>query len=167
MRRLATQLVSSGVVIASTFMVWELVILLAGCEPPIAVVYHGSMGPAFRKGDILWLQKNQAPVPIGEIVVFKVNEESAPIVHRVITVHQRRDTGEVSLLTKGDNNSEDDRGGTYTEGRLWLTLDQVYGRVRWYWPYLGRVIIWVAMERYIKYPVIGAVVMYLLASKKP
>ncbi|KAH9625878.1 hypothetical protein KSS87_016509, partial [Heliosperma pusillum] len=68
-------------------------------------------------GDILWLQKNQAPIPIGEIVVFKVN------------VHQRRDTGQVDLLTKGDNNSEDDRGGTYTENRLWLSLDQVYGRV--------------------------------------
>ncbi|KAL9238152.1 hypothetical protein vseg_012618 [Gypsophila vaccaria] len=146
---------------------WKLVVCLAGCDPPFAVVFHASMGPAFRKGDILWLQKNKAPIDIGEIVVFKVNEESAPIVHRVITVHQRRHKiEEADLLTKGDNNDEDDRSGTYTEGRMWLTLDHVYGRVRWYFPYIGWGIIMVAMKPFVKYPVmIGAVGMYLVATK--
>ena len=38
---------------------------------------------------------------------------------------------EVKLLTKGDNNSVDDRG-LYSPGQLWVQRDEVVGRARGY-----------------------------------
>ena len=42
-----------------------------------------------------------------EIEKLKVADRDIPIVHRVIKVHEK-ETGEVDLLTKGDNNAVDD-----------------------------------------------------------
>mmetsp|Transcript_36569 Transcript_36569/g.116423 ORF Transcript_36569/g.116423 Transcript_36569/m.116423 type:complete len:85 (-) Transcript_36569:807-1061(-) len=67
------------------------------------------MEPAFHRGDILFLHMGYAPFRAGDIVVFKVADREIPIVHRVIKVHEK-ETGEVDLLTKGDNNAVDDRG---------------------------------------------------------
>jgi len=41
------------------------------------------------------------PIRTGEIVVFNVDGREIPIVHRVIKVHERQDTAEVEILTKG------------------------------------------------------------------
>ena len=38
-------------------------------------------------------------------------------------------TGDVKLLTKGDNNSVDDRG-LYAKGQLWVRRHEVVGRAR-------------------------------------
>jgi signal peptidase len=40
-------------------------------------------------------------------------------VHRVLKLHEKSD-GTVKFLTKGDNNSVDDRG-LYAPGQYWLT----------------------------------------------
>ncbi len=37
--------------------------------------------------------------------------------------------GEVKLLTKGDNNSVDDRG-LYAQGQLWVKKSEVVGRAK-------------------------------------
>ncbi|KAA3472922.1 signal peptidase complex catalytic subunit SEC11A [Gossypium australe] len=50
-----------------------------------------------------------------------------PIVHRVIKVHERQDTGEVDILTKGDNNYGDDRL-LYAQGQQWLHRHHFMGR---------------------------------------
>ena len=40
-------------------------------------------------------------------------------------------TGEVKILTKGDNNMGDDREGMiYAPGQNWVTRDEVIGRAR-------------------------------------
>ena len=40
-------------------------------------------------------------------------------------------TGEVKILTKGDNNMGDDREGMiYAQGQNWVTRDEVIGRAR-------------------------------------
>ncbi len=39
--------------------------------------------------------------------------------------------GEVKLLTKGDNNSVDDRG-LYSPGQLWVRKSEVVGRAKGY-----------------------------------
>ncbi|KAM0974494.1 hypothetical protein ACFX2C_017669 [Malus domestica] len=67
------------------------------------------MEPGFARGDILFLRMSEDPIRAGEIVVFNVDGRDIPIVHRVIKVHEQKDTGEVYVLTKGDNNDDDDR----------------------------------------------------------
>lgn len=61
-----------------------------------------------------------------------------------------RETGAVKFLTKGDNNSVDDRG-LYAPGQLWLTKKDVVGRARGFLPYVGMVTIY--MNEYPKFKV--------------
>lgn len=52
----------------------------------------------------------------------------------------RFSNGTVKFLTKGDNNSVDDRG-LYAQGQLWLHAKDVVGRARGFLPYVGMVTI--------------------------
>ncbi|KAB5574168.1 hypothetical protein DKX38_001362 [Salix brachista] len=55
-------------------------------------------------------------------------------------VHERQDTGEVDVLTKGDNNYGDDRL-LYAQGQLWLQRHHIMGRAVGFLPYVGWVTI--------------------------
>ncbi|KAF4517241.1 hypothetical protein B566_EDAN011624 [Ephemera danica] len=61
-----------------------------------------------------------------------------------------KNNGTVKFLTKGDNNSVDDRG-LYAPGQLWLTKRDVVGRARGFLPYVGMVTIY--MNEYPKFKV--------------
>lgn len=52
-----------------------------------------------------------------------------------------REDGAVKFLTKGDNNSVDDRG-LYAPGQLWLTKSDIVGRARGVLPYVGMITIY-------------------------
>lgn len=127
------------------------------------------MEPAFHRGDLLFLTNYpEEPVRVGEIVVFKVEGRDIPIVHRVLKLHEKyffphllwlktdiicdvfRDNSTVKFLTKGDNNSVDDRG-LYAPGQLWLTKNDIVGRARGFLPYVGMVTI--LMNEYPKFKV--------------
>lgn len=47
------------------------------------------MEPAIYRGDILFLTNHNEPIRAGEIVVFKIKGRDIPIVHRVMTVHEK------------------------------------------------------------------------------
>lgn len=47
----------------------------------------------------------------------------------------------MKFLTKGDNNSVDDRG-LYAPGQLWLTKNDIVGRARGVLPYVGMITIY-------------------------
>ena len=96
-------------------MIWKGLMFITKSESPVVVVLSGSMEPAFQRGDILFLNNQDDPIRVGEIVVFKIKDRDIPIVHRVTKVHEKAD-GEVEVLTKGDNNRVDDRG-LYAPGR--------------------------------------------------
>ena len=59
----------------------------------------------------------------------QVEGRDIPIVHRVLKLHEKED-GTVKFLTKGDNNSVDDRG-LYAPGQYWLARKDVVGRARY------------------------------------
>ena len=67
------------------------------------------------------MASGQAPFcPVKLIAYFlQVEGRDIPIVHRVLKLHEKED-GSVKFLTKGDNNSVDDRG-LYAPGQYWLT----------------------------------------------
>ena len=146
--------------------------VVTGSESPIVVVLSGSMEPAFHRGDLLFLTNfREEPVRVGEIVVFKVEGRDIPIVHRVIKLHEKyvephhlctrldliffvlrcREDGAVKFLTKGDNNSVDDRG-LYAPGQLWLTKSDIVGRARGVLPFVGMITIY--MNEYPNFKVI-------------
>lgn len=73
-----------------------------------------------------------------------------------------RNNGTVKFLTKGDNNSVDDRG-LYAQGQLWLTKKDVVGRARGFLPYVGMVTIY--MNEYPKFKVIVFFVLFTQVIK--
>jgi signal peptidase len=136
MKNSIKQLLAFATIVSTAYMIWKGLGVLMGTESPIVVVLSESMSPAFERGDILFLRNNSSPIRSGDIVVFSVSGRDIPIVHRVLDVHESRTTGEISILTKGDNNSIHDRG-LYAKGQLWLKNSDVSGRVIGCLPYLG------------------------------
>jgi signal peptidase len=151
-RQFLYQVLSFGMIVSSALMIWKGLMVVTGSESPIVVVLSGSMEPAFHRGDLLFLTNYpEEPVRVGEIVVFKVDGRDIPIVHRVLKLHEK-ENGTVKFLTKGDNNSVDDRG-LYAPGQLWLTKNDVVGRARGFLPYVGMVTI--LMNEYPKFKVLS------------
>ena len=127
-------------IVSSALMIWKGLMVVTGSESPIVVVLSGSMEPAFQRGDLLFLTNyEEEEIRVGEIVVFKIDGRDIPIVHRVLKLHEKED-GTIKFLTKGDNNSVDDRG-LYAPGQLWLDRKDVVGSARGFLPYVGIVTI--------------------------
>ncbi|KAI5697236.1 hypothetical protein M8J76_012178 [Diaphorina citri] len=164
-RQFLYQVLSFGMIVSSALMIWKGLMVLTGSESPIVVVLSGSMEPAFHRGDLLFLTNYQEePVRVGEIVVFKVEGRDIPIVHRVLKLHEKED-GSVKFLTKGDNNSVDDRG-LYAPGQLWLTKNDVVGRARGFLPYVGMVTIYMNEYPKFKYGVLACLGLYVLVHRE-
>lgn len=122
--------------ITTPLMVWNTLLVVTSCASPVMVVLSGSMEPTFHRGDLLLVTNYQDdPVTVGDIVVFKLEIVETPVVHRVVMVRKYED-GAIELLTKGDNNSVDDRA-LYSPGNDWLTRDSVIGQVNGVLPYMG------------------------------
>ncbi|MCO5601002.1 hypothetical protein L7F22_055118 [Adiantum nelumboides] len=152
-----------GMIVSLALIMWKGLICFTGSESPVVVVLSGSMEPGFQRGDILFLNMGNAPVRAGEIVVFNVDGRKIPIVHRVIKVHEDRKTGEVEVLTKGDNNYGDDRL-LYADGQLWLNRHHIMGRSVGFLPYVGWVTIFMTEKPVIKYILIAALGVLVLVS---
>lgn len=165
-RHFATQAISLGMVVSLALMIWKLWICISGSESPVVVVLSGSMEPGFKRGDLLFLHMNESPIRTGEIVVFKIEGKDIPIVHRVVTVHEKQDTAEVNILTKGDNNPIDDRNGIYNGDHLWLQRHHIKGRAIGFVPYLGWPTIIMTEKPIFKYLLIGALGLLRLTSKE-
>jgi len=164
-RQVVMQAISLGMIVTSALIIWKGLMCVTGSESPVVVVLSGSMEPGFKRGDILFLHMSKAPIRAGEIVVFHVDGREIPIVHRVIKVHERQETGEVEVLTKGDNNYGDDRL-LYAQGQLWLQKHHIMGRAVGFLPYVGWVTILMTEKPLIKYILIGALGLLVITSKE-
>lgn len=87
---------------------------------------------------------------------------SVNFAHKYITdnlyVLFHRENGTVKFLTKGDNNSVDDRG-LYAPGQLWLTKNDIVGRARGVLPYVGMITIY--MNEYPNFKVSRSIIYVL------
>ena len=93
-RQLLFQALNLAMIVFSALMIWKSLMWLTKSESPVVVVLSGSMEPAFQRGDILFLNNQNDPIRVGEIVVFKIKDRDIPIVHRVMKVHEKA-SGEV------------------------------------------------------------------------
>jgi len=72
-----------------------------GTSMPVVAVESNSMVPTFSRGDILFLQGTPpADLKVGDIIVYSLEGQSVPIVHRIIAVNP-----DGSFQTKGDANA--------------------------------------------------------------
>jgi len=164
-RQLYYQILNFAMIVSSALMIWKGLMVATGSESPIVVVLSGSMEPAFYRGDLLLLTNyEEEPVRVGDIVVFKVEGRDIPIVHRVLKVHEK-ENGNVKFLTKGDNNSVDDRG-LYAPGQVWLEKKDVVGRAKGFLPYVGTVTILMNDYPKFKYFILATLGIFVLIHRE-
>ncbi|GFE52703.1 signal peptidase [Babesia ovis] len=155
------QMLATACVLFTALMLWKSANLYTGTDSPVVVVLSGSMEPAFYRGDILFLMK-QETVNTGDIVVFKVNGRDIPIVHRALSLHANGN--EINVLTKGDNNDVADRG-LYARGQKWLENEHIIGTVLLRIPKFGMLTILLNENPVVKWGLIS-VLIYLVMSGK-
>ncbi|XP_058082772.1 uncharacterized protein LOC131230800 isoform X1 [Magnolia sinica] len=155
----------AGMIVTLALITWKGLMCITGIELPVTVVVSESMEPGVKRGDILFVHMSKDPIRAGEIVIFNVDGREIPIVHRVIKVHERQDTGEVDVLTKGDNNLVDDTF-LYAHGRLWLQRHHIRGRAVGFLPYVGWATIIMTEKPIIMYLLIGAIGLQVITKKE-
>ncbi|EFA82526.1 microsomal signal peptidase subunit [Heterostelium album PN500] len=162
--QIAQQIVNFGLIVSSALMIWKFLMIVSGSESPIVVVLSGSMRPAFDRGDLLYLNMDDGPFRVGEIVVFKIDGKDIPIVHRILQIHEKP-SGDFNILTKGDNNTVDDRG-LYAEGQIWLNREHIIGRAKGFLPYVGMVTIVMHDYPQLKILLVGVLALFVLSTRE-
>ena len=79
------QVVNFMMVVGSALMIWRSIMIVMGNESPMVVVLSGSMEPSMYRGDILVLMY-KPELNVGDTVVYNIEGERIPIVHRITTV---------------------------------------------------------------------------------
>lgn len=72
-----------------------------------AVIYSGSMRPAFEVGDIVIVaRKNPKLLRAGDVISYKAKDSPVQTVHRIVAV--RNESGREVFITRGDANTRND-----------------------------------------------------------
>ncbi|EJD01773.1 uncharacterized protein FOMMEDRAFT_168400 [Fomitiporia mediterranea MF3/22] len=186
------QVLNFASVIASGLMIWKGLGLICNTESPIVVVLSGSMEPAFYRGDLLFLTNPSGQrYKTGDITVYRIPNGDIPIVHRVIETRDvvsderaslahstpklahRIDAIYVAaaplaqkqlLLTKGDNNAQDDIG--LYQGLQWLEKRHIIGKVGGFLPHIGYVTIVMNDYPQLKYALLGGLGLLALVQRE-
>ncbi len=69
------------------------------------------------------------------------------------------------MLTKGDNNSGDDRG-LYPNNIVWLKREHFIGKIRGYMPYVGYLTILINDYPILKYLMLGSMIISVMINKE-
>jgi len=165
-RQLLLQVLNFATVISTGLMIWKGLGLIANNESPIVVVLSGSMEPAFYRGDLLFLSNPpNTPFSIGDITVYRLPGLDVPIVHRILETHALKSNPlKQKILTKGDNNGDDDLG--LYNGREWLDREHLIGKVSGFMPYVGYVTIAMNDFPWLKYALIGSLGLLALFQRE-
>jgi len=161
-RQFLFQALNLAMIVFSALMIWKGLMFVTKSESPVVVVLSGSMEPAFQRGDILFLNNQNDPIRVGEVVVFKIKDRDIPIVHRVLKVHEKPD-GKIELLTKGDNNRVDDRG-LYAPGQQFIGREDILGRAVGTLRYVGMVTIILNDYPALKYVLVAVMGLFVLTE---
>ncbi|KAG0146177.1 hypothetical protein CROQUDRAFT_657827 [Cronartium quercuum f. sp. fusiforme G11] len=169
-RHILLQALNFATVISTALMIWKGLAVIFNTESPVVVVLSGSMEPAFYRGDLLFLSLPKSKqLNIGEIPVFNVPEGKIPIVHRLIENHDEPIKSNESqstrwMLTKGDNNGENDVG--LYNGLKYLQRSNLIGKVNGFVPYLGYVTIVMNDYPKLKYALLGTLALTILFHRE-
>ena len=106
---------------------------------PMAAITSGSMWPALKEGDLVFVQGIQKEdLKVGDIVVYKNKNNNTFTIHRVVKLNPE------NFVTKGDGNFNEDEPALYPDlvGRS-LTL---FGKP-FHIPYLGSITVFASNLR--------------------
>ena len=161
-RDLLLSAMAFAMVVANALAIWKGIALVTGSHSPVVVVLSGSMLPAIHRGDILLLTGfANGTLDVGDIVVYNVNDQDIPIIHRALerhwglplaTKHHPRHL----YLTKGDNNNADDRG-LYKRHQKWLEETHMLGKAVARAPWFGMPTIWLSDYPVLKHAMIVSI----------
>ncbi len=141
--------------------------LITGTESPAVVVLSGSMEPSMYRGDILILIRRPT-IEIGDVVVYQIENEKIPIVHRISSIQtfkEKNGKSKTIFLSKGDNNKVDDRG-LYPKNKIYLDESNIVGHVFASIPYSGFLTLLLNDYPVFKYSMIGFMFIGVLLSKE-
>ncbi len=106
---------------------------------PMATITSGSMWPALKEGDLVFIQgiKSKSDMSIGDVVVYRNKENGTFVIHRVVAM------GEKTFTTKGDANFSKDDPVRYEDavGKAY-ELGGYYARI----PYLGIITVYASKQ---------------------
>lgn len=144
LRTFLLQLVNAIYLLSSAYGIWVGLGIACNTTSPIVVVLSESMYPGFSRGDILFLQNWEREETAGDICVFQLKEKEIPIVHRIIDKFytQFRENGQKYIMTKGDNNRENDDFLYKKVGKSYLERKDIKNFVFGTIPWIGMVTIW-------------------------
>ncbi|KAK8597868.1 hypothetical protein V6N13_095264 [Hibiscus sabdariffa] len=173
-------------VVSMALIIWKGLICITGSESPVVVVLSGSMEPGFKRGQdipivhrviehmvrlyrllmvgsrqIVW-SPDSSLFDDENLNCLNVKCETEAF-H--VLVHERRDSKEVDILTKGDANLGDDRM-LYASNRQWLQQKHIMGRAVGFLPYAGWFTIIMKEKPVIKYILVGALGLLVITSKE-
>lgn len=104
---LAYILIMGGIVFGlPKFLAWEL-----NTPYPMAAITSGSMWPALKEGDLVFVQGiiNKSDISIGDIIVYRNKSNNTFVIHRVVAL------GDDALTTQGDANFSKDALVSYED----------------------------------------------------
>jgi len=98
-----------AVLIALIYGIPKALVYILDTQHPMASITSGSMWPALKKGDLIFIKgiENKDEIKIGDIVVYKNSKGFT--VHRVIEIN------EDTIVTRGDANNVNDTPISYEE----------------------------------------------------
>jgi len=91
---------------------------LAGFDYSLKLTFGKSMFPTIRNGDTVLLQKGAENIKVGDVISFKINSTTVPILHRVVEIKENQS---LIFKTKGD--------GNLLRDYLNITTSQIIGKV--------------------------------------
>ena len=109
-----------------SYAIFLVIVLIAAQH--LNVVVSGSMEPAFYRGDIVLVQKDNfmginefdpTTVEVGDVVVYDAAWYDQPVIHRVINITDIN--GTTMYMIKGDNNNRPDP--------YYVKADQIHEKV--------------------------------------
>jgi len=103
-RQLTLQLLSLTLIVTSALMIWKSLCLYTHSESPVVVVLSGSMEPAFKRGDILFLSLKKKEKKTNKRMSFSDNSNSIVVGGGVAT------TTTTTTTKKKKNEEEEERG---------------------------------------------------------
>ena len=89
-RVLLLQAINFCMIVSSALIMWRGIMLVFNTESPMVVVLSGSMEPSMYRGDILVLMKRPT-IEIGDVIVYQIENEKIPIVHRISSLQEVND----------------------------------------------------------------------------
>mmetsp|Transcript_21270 Transcript_21270/g.38815 ORF Transcript_21270/g.38815 Transcript_21270/m.38815 type:complete len:189 (-) Transcript_21270:293-859(-) len=127
---------------------WKALMVGTSSSTPLMVVASGGTIYGPNLGDVLLVMHGDASrVHAGDLLLYRVAGRGSPIAHRAMTVHEKAN-GSYSVLTKGDDNSVNDRG-LYAAGQLFLEDHMIEGRVFGVVPRIGIFTIWLTQHQWL------------------